>query len=383
MFRKIKSAATLVAMTSVALLIAGCSSGGQVPVASEPDTVTVKFGILPYDDWMPWVAAQNLGYMEEVGVKLEFIKFSDDIKVATALENGDVDIASTNSASGPLTFSRFPDLRTFHITNAFRGYAIMVRPDDVYPKGKIKTYDQLFEEQKANGLDEEAAREEAIKLATSQLKGKTLVMDTATGSNLPLQAALKAGGLSESDVNYINIKDTEGALAFWGGTGDFELGGFPQVMSLGKLGAQKLISAAELGGTSVIVSGQSARAEWLASNEKTVSNMLTAWYQIIEDMYSDPAVRTAVADAVNEYGGGQQTAEDVQKTMEGIMFWPKQDEVRSYFLDDDATSNVDEVYEASLAYWVDTAEQVDAGSVDIAKSMVFREYFDRIGAATK
>lgn len=340
----------------------------------------VRFGLLPYQDWMPWTLADELGYFDEVGLDVQFTKFPDDVTVGEALESGELDIACTNSASGPLLAARFPRLRVVSLACGFTGYAIMVRPDDVYPKGKIKTYQQFYEEFAKSNAPEEAHKK-AVYATCKQLEGRSIVMDRGTGSNLPLQAALAAANLKDNQVKYIDIPDVEGALAFWKGTGDFELGGYPQVVSLSKLGAKKLISARELGGVSVILSGEMARADWVEKNIDTIVKMRKVWYRMINDIYTKPEMLERFAAIANKWQGTSLTANDVKVIMGEITYWPSQEEVADYFFAPGATWNVKKIYRASLDFWTNIKKQIKPGSVDLDKFIIAEEIHKKVNEA--
>lgn len=331
------------------------------------DLVKVRFGLLPYQDWMPWMLADELGYFEEVGIDLEVTTFTDDITCAEAIVSGDIDVGCGNSGSGPLVLSRFPELNIVSLTCGFLGYAIMVRPDDLVTNGgTIKTYEMIYEEEIEKGVAEEEAKANAIVAACKQLEGKEIVMDRGTGSNLPFAAALEAGGLDENDVKYIDIPDVEGALAFWDGTGDFEIGGFPQVTSLSELGAAKLISAAELGGKSVNLSCEMATETYVENSMETLVKMRKVWYRVIDDIYSDDdTYMEKLAEIANGYQGTSMTAEDMRNVAFAIDPWPTADEVEDVFFEDGAKWSFEEIYGASLDYWINVKNEVEEGIVDL------------------
>jgi ABC-type nitrate/sulfonate/bicarbonate transport system substrate-binding protein len=359
----------------ILMMILTCAFAGNSYGAKKLEKV--RFGLLPYQDWMPWTLAQELGYFKDEGLDVQFTKFPDDITVGEALAAKEMDIICTNSASGVLLAARFPELRTISLACGFLGYAIMIRPDDVYPKGKFKTYDQFYQEYQGKYSAAEAVKK-AVYDTCAQLKGRSIVMDRGTGSNLPLQAALNAANLKSADLNYIDIPDVEGALAFWQGTGDFELGGYPQVISLSKLGAVKLISARELGGTSVILSGEMARADWMKKNMGTVLKIRKVWYRVISDLYTKKPLLDKFAEVANKWQGTNLTADDVQQIIHEITYWPLKNEAKNYFFASDAKWNVMDIYQSSLDFWVNVKKQVKPGSVNLKEFIMAEAINNRI-----
>lgn len=359
-------------------------AGTQAPGPQAPaqELVTVRFGLLPYQDWMPWMLADKLGYFEEVGIKLEVTTFTDDVTCAEALASGDIDVACGSSGSGPLVLSRFPNLRIISPTCGFLGYAIMVRPGDVSENGgSVKTYATLYREELAKGLGEAEASANAVKAACAQLAGKEIVMDRGTGSNLPLSAALEAAGLTTDDVSFIDISDVEGALAFWDGTGDFELGGFPQVTSLSELGAHKLVSGAELGGKAVVLSVEMATEAYIQENMDTIRKLRQVWYRVIDDLYSaDESYMEQLAQVTGSYTGTAYTAEDMRRIATEIDPWPTAEEAPGIFFAEDGAWSIGEIYGGSLDYWVNISGQVPEGSVDLdVQIAAAKEIMDQVG----
>lgn len=352
-------------------LLTGCGEKENSDNETAKEMKTVKFGLLPYQDWMPWMLADELGYFKEAGIDLEVITFTDDITCAEALQSGDIDIACGNSGSGPLAFSKFPDLRMISTTCGFLGYAIMVRPKDAAQNGgTIKTYEDFYKEEIADGKAEEEAMKNAVKSACKQLKGKTLVMDRGTGSNLPLNAALKAADLTIDDIKFMDITDVEGALAFLDGTGDFELGGYPQVTSLSEEGCFKLVSGAELGGEAVCLSVEMARADYIEENMDTIVAMREVWYKTIDNIYSDDSsYMEKLAEITGKYTGTEISLEDMKNIAENIDPWPTKDKVDEMFFAEDAKWGVEEIYGGSLDYWMNINGQVKKGTVDLQKQI--------------
>lgn len=335
--------------------------------AAGEEKTTVRFGLLPYTDWMPWMMADELGMFDEVGIDLEVTVFADDITCAEALAAGDIDIACGNSGSGPLVFSRFPNVRAVSCTCGFVGFAIMVRPESLVSNGgDIKLYTDFYDEYIAAGMSEEEAKVQATADACAQLKGRTMVMDRGTGSVLPLNAALKAANLKPEDINYMDISDVEGALAFLEGTGDFELGGFPQVNSLSEKGCSKLVSAVELGGQAVCLSVEMATTDYIENNMDTLAKMRQVWFKAIDGIYGeDSTYIEKLAEVTSAYTGSTYTVEDMLNVANNIDPWPNMEQTPAYFFESGAPWDFVEIYGGSLNSWINTQKQVDEGAVDL------------------
>lgn len=340
--------------------------------AEEPaELKTVRIGMLPYLDWQPLIAGDELGYFEEEGLEIEVTYFPDDVTVGEAVVSGDVDIGVGNSASAILLHARFPELVRVGFDATWRGTAIMVRAEDV-ESGKFKTYDQFYEEYLETMSPEEAA-EEALADTCAQLEGAEVVMDRGTSTAARLAACFPPAGISYDDIRVVDIQDAEGALAFLSGTGDFEIGGFPQRLSILEQGGMILISGVEMGGASILVSDEYTTQEYLENNYDTVVATRRIWYRVIDEMYSNPdRVLPILADIMSEASGSEFSPDDIwpeptnlEAIQDEITLWPRLSEVEEFYFDPDSRTYWKPPYEASAEYWVDIAGEVDSEDVNI------------------
>lgn len=79
-----KILSTVMVMALFCGLLTGCGEKENSDNETAKEMKTVKFGLLPYQDWMPWMLADELGYFKEAGIDLEVITFTDDITCAEA-----------------------------------------------------------------------------------------------------------------------------------------------------------------------------------------------------------------------------------------------------------------------------------------------------------
>lgn len=339
--------------------------------AAPAELTTVRVGMMPYLDWQPLIVGDRFGYFEDEGLKLEVTYFPDDVTVGEAVASGDVDIGVGNSASAILLHARFPELVRVGFDATWRGSAIMVRGEDV-ESGKFKTYQQFYDEFLTTMSSEEAVQA-ALSATCGQLAGKEIIMDRGTSNAARLGACFPYADINYDDFTVIDMPDPEGALAFLAGTGDFEIGGFPQILAIEDQGGLKMVSGVELGGPSILVSDEFTTQDYLENNYDVVVATRRIWYRVIDDMYENPdEVLPILAEIITEASGTAYTTETIwpePNNMESIRnqitLWPRLQEVDSFYFDPESRTYWIKPYEASAEYWVNVSGEVKAEEVNL------------------
>lgn len=337
--------------------------------ARSAQLVPLRVGMMPYLDWQPLVVGDRLGYFAEEGIAVEFTYFPDDITVGEAVASGNVDIGVGNSASAILLHARFPNLVRVGFDATWRGSAIMVKGEDI-DSGKFKTYHQFYDEYVKTMTPEEADKK-AVADTCAQLKGAEIIMDRGTSTASRLAACFPPAGISYDDITVIDMPDPEGAVAFLAGTGDFEMGGFPQLLAIQAQGGKVLISGVELGGPSVLVSDEFTTQEYLDANYDTIVKARKVWYRVIDQMYEDPGtVLPVLADIISKASGTTYTTETIwpepdnmDSIMSQITLWPRLADVESFYFDEQSKNYWRGPYDASVDFWVNISQQVKAEDV--------------------
>jgi ABC-type nitrate/sulfonate/bicarbonate transport system substrate-binding protein len=220
--RNVMKNTKLVALPAAVLLasLAACSGAGDdgstpEPGSSDGGLTTITLGISPFQDTYLPIIGQEKGWFEEVGldVKLKSLAWNS---VMPALISGDVDAAVFNTTGVVSIANADPEVVYAYGWNPFtEGSALMIRPDS-----GLETIDAL----EADLGDRDEARTAAIE----QLTGKTIVTTLGTDMGKQIIDALTSVGMSESDVNIVDMDTDAGLAAFLSGTGDAYLGGVPQ-----------------------------------------------------------------------------------------------------------------------------------------------------------
>ena len=117
MSRNIRRLALVMCLVLAASL-ASCSSGTQNDSASQtlsgkPETDTVRLALTPAGNAFNAIAERE-GYLEDEGIKVEYVTIDNDADVLDGLTNGRVDVASNQGTNLPLQrISEGQDLTIF------------------------------------------------------------------------------------------------------------------------------------------------------------------------------------------------------------------------------------------------------------------------------
>lgn len=147
--------------------------------------------------------------------------------------------------------------------------------------------------------------------AISELKGKRIgVEETALGS-LVLASALKAAGLSKSDVEVINVT-ADNAVALWEkGTLDAVITYEPSSSKLERLGAKRIFDSRDMPDT--IFDVLAIRSDLVSSGG--ISELVAAHFKALEQL------RINREDTIYRIAGRQQvTLSEIRKILNGVNF---------------------------------------------------------------
>jgi ABC-type nitrate/sulfonate/bicarbonate transport system substrate-binding protein len=351
------------------VLLAACSSGSasSAPAASEPpaesppasakatptappEPVAVRVAMTPFFDYQFFSVAKELAWDTELGLDLQFTWLTQSGPSVEALANGSVDTVNTCVICNFPFYESVPELTDFLTVNQFKGFVLIGR------KGAAKTYDELL----AELGDAEAAQNATLE----QVRGKTFPMYSANYSTL-LKATLSQADMTLDDVTITNFPDDEkAALAFLGGTGEFYMGGLPEINILQNHGDEfELIGGAEiLGPAGLWYSQVASSTDWLAANEDTALRIMAMSYRYNRYVNEKPdAIMETVANAMNAHSGVATSVEDLSFIFDEFLAF------RSY--QDDATTTYDP---ASDLYWGRSADYYVTQSTDLPAGADYR-----------
>ena len=260
--------------------------------ASTPPT-TVHIAIGPYLDYEPWVVAKDLGFDKEFGINLQITEVPNSETAYLDLRRGDIQVAYDCIACAFSAIPHFPQLREFMITNQFTGFQAIGR------KGQALTFAGLT----ASGLSQSQAKKRIV----DSWKGKTFDIVSATFKAL-VKGALASEGLPLTAVHIDTFSnDSEAALAFERGVGNFYTGSLPEEaeLLLNRHGAY-----VDVGGDTVFGPGalwystMSSTQAWLTHNRSTVLDLMAVWYRTTQALATEPAKAVPILQrTINQASG--------------------------------------------------------------------------------
>ncbi|MEL6138049.1 MAG: ABC transporter substrate-binding protein [Cyanobacteria bacterium J06628_6] len=266
------------AVCSLALTI-GCSSTPDVADTADTADSTevaadapaeelpkVRVGFQTGDINNITMVAYNEGYFEQVGLDVEMVPYSSGGAMVPALAADEVDIT---------WFFPFPSLTAFAT-----GIDIEVVLLDHAPL----TAERLI------------ASESVADVAS--LKDKTVGVTIGTSGHHSLLAALDQAGLSQDDINMVNLKPSEMAAAYAAGKIDAAWTWEPAAGKLNELGGQDIATAKSVGAYAVAL--WAVRKEFAEANPEVMVKFMEAWDMAQQDYLADlPAGQKWEAERLN------------------------------------------------------------------------------------
>lgn len=235
-------------------MLAGLAMGAAASFASaEP----LKIGYSDWPGWVAWEVALEKGWFKEEGVEVQFEWF-DYVASMDAFAAGQLDgVGMTNGDT--------------LVTGATGAKSVMILINDY-----------------SNGNDMVIGKPgiESVK----DLKGKKVGVEVGFVSHLMLLDALKANGMSESDVELVNVPTNETPQVLASGEVDAIVAWQPSSGTALKLvpGSKALYTSADQPG--LIYDVYAASPESLANRRGDWEKVIKVWYRVV-DYLNDPATR--------------------------------------------------------------------------------------------
>jgi ABC-type nitrate/sulfonate/bicarbonate transport system substrate-binding protein len=283
---------------------------------------TVKMGITPYFDYMPWVLAKDMGFDKELGLDIALTTVTTTPQGVAAMKQGSLDVVSSCHVCDFPLYKSVPSLRSWLITDQFKGFIIIGR------KG-APTFSELSAK-----VGPEKAKEEILK----GFKGKTFPLMPASFRPL-LSTALSQVDMSVDDVSILEFADdAQAALAFQRGEGDYYMGSLTQeIKLLGQgdkfvnVGGQEILGPAGLWYSTMI-----STKEWLDANQETALKLTAIWFRTTRYMngHFDAAAPKLIA-INNERAAASFTPDDF-KTMYELLTFPTVEQAKETVFNPDS-----------------------------------------------
>ena len=222
---------------------------------SGTDEKVYKLAISPYPAFYTWYICQAQDFFKANGVNVEIVYFPVYSDSVQAFSTGQVDMIA------------------------------MAMPDTIAPYINDIELETVLILDNSNGADGLVAGEGIDSI--EDLKGKSVATEYGTIEHFFLAQALDSVGLSEEDIEFVNLSISDSAPAFLSGTVDAASLWEPSLsMALEKEGSKLLISSADTPGLIVdelVVSGDMA-----ANNKEDITKVINAYYDAMEFYSNNP-----------------------------------------------------------------------------------------------
>lgn len=264
----------------------------------EKEPVVIRAAVMPQQLSLPLYYISKQGWDVENGFKLELTTFQSGAPMNEALGADLWDVA-TIGAAGVLSCSVYDAVHIISHEDSSAGLDFMVRADSdiAQAKGSMPDYPEIF------GSPE-------------TVKGKTFMFPIGSGHHLLLGEYLNAMGLTEADINMVNMNHAEGYQAFVSGQGDFSATAYPTTddyIKEGYVSAVNMISAkcpyydnmlvnrkyyddAEKQEALVALLTQMLRCADEFQDDETLLNAMVEWYQVNGQEVDPDSVRNQVLE---------------------------------------------------------------------------------------
>jgi NitT/TauT family transport system substrate-binding protein len=278
----------VVAMTA----LVGCGSSDEKASSGSKSEGPIEIALSPWPGWFFWYYVQDGGYFEKNDVDVElkwFPVYSDSLQ---ALSTGQVDANSQTLSDTIAPLSKGIDLKAVLVNdNSNGGDAIVSKPGI----GSIK-----------------------------DLKGKTVATELGTVDHLLLLTALDKAGLTETDINYVNMTVNDAAPAFITGKVDASVLWEPFQTTAVKEGKGKILfSSKETPG--LIPDLLVFKADVVKNRSEDVQKIVNAWFDALADFQKDP---TKGIEIMAKYA--EQTPEEYKLGLDSIKLFSAEDNVNAF-----------------------------------------------------
>jgi NitT/TauT family transport system substrate-binding protein len=269
---------------SAAALLLGLAVG----VGSPAFAGSLKVGHSTWVGYGPFYIAQAKGYFKEEGVEPEFLIMEDTAIKMGALFAGQIDIAASTS-------DEFP---------------IYLKP------GKTVRYFMAVDY--SNGGDGVVANKTIGSIA--DLKGKRVAFEHGSISQFFLNVLLKRAGMTQADIEPINMTAADAGTAFVAKQVDAAVTWEPALsLGAGTAHGKLLATSAEIPG--VIVDVLAVTGETAAAKQADLKGFARAWYRALDFLKSNPDESYAIM--AKGIGGWIEKPEDFKAAAGGIQYLDK------------------------------------------------------------
>lgn len=289
--KRIFLVAALVIVVAVAVIFWVRNQKVNTVTETKPALVTVRFGMLPYGDHTYAVIGAKQGWFEQVGINLEYrpIKIEDAVPF---LSNGSLDSVSCPPGVIMAAVESNPGVVSYVFGDIFQGYAIMAQPGNGF-----KSVGDFMQ----SGM----ARNDAIKAAVIQIRGKTFAYPAEAAIKPFIDLALAKGALTRNNFKSLVLDDPLTVNAMRNHQADFEVGGVPSRIILEREGYKPIITSNDLANaakpspdsaelSSIFTDGWACTRKYYEQQKDTILRMASVNFRITKFINDHPDQALAI-----------------------------------------------------------------------------------------
>ncbi len=254
------------------VLIAACGggsggAGGGTDRDAGGSADPIRLGYSAWPGWYPWAVADRAGILDEVGVDVELVFFSDYLSSLDALAAGQIDANSQTLNDTLLSVSAGSDQRVVLVNDNSAGN------------------DAIIVDESVRSIED--------------LAGRTVAAEIGVVDHFLLLQGLRSVGLSDDDIDFRGLPTDAAAAAFASGEVD-AAGVFAPftLQALERPGSRVLFDSADFPGTipDLLVTS----AELAERRPDDVQKLVDAWYATLDHIQAEPEASLEILAEVAE-----------------------------------------------------------------------------------
>jgi len=289
--------------------------GSAMFVSGSADAGSLKLAHSTWVGYGPFYIARDKGFFKEEGVDVELVIMEDTPIKMGALMAGQIDLVAS-------TMDEFP---------------IYMKP------GKMLHYVLAVDNSK--GGDGVVANKDITSIA--DLKGKKVAFEQGSVSQFFLNALLKDAGMTEADIEPVNMAATDAGVAFAAKQVDAAVTWEPALSQGAKSehGHMLLTSADKPG---LITDVVATTAETAVAKKDDIAAFVRAWYKAVDYSKSNPDDANAIM--AKGVGGWLEDPKVFAETLSGIEYLDKAKNIE-FFGTAAAPGQIEKTLGAALDIW--------------------------------
>ena len=277
-------AGVMAVIMAISMCACGGSSGSKEESKEKETSDSSEKIVLGINDWPGsywWLAVDELGYFKEQGVDVEVQLFSNYADGLNALNSGNVDMFVPALADIIPAYVSGADIKVIMVQDFSAGADGLIASSDI------------------NSVEE--------------LKGKNVAIELGGSDHLFLLKCLENAGLTEKDVNLVNMSTGDAANAFISGSVDAAAIWEPSLsMAQKETGGNILATSADAEYEGLIPAVLAVNGDSLKTKRDEMKLVMKAWYSA-RDAYENNF--DEFAKAVSNHA--EVTPEEFKELMDG------------------------------------------------------------------